>query len=92
MSFDGICPSAAAEVLHAFRGIRSVGGCRVLPAFRGIRPAGVAENSHVFQGIRPVGAIRPLLDLPYCDNRSIKNKNPAIFATFLRLRTLFRSL
>ena len=43
VSFDGICPSAAAEVLHALRGIRSVGAVRVSHGFRGVRPAGVAD-------------------------------------------------
>ena len=59
--------------------------------FCGIHPIATAESSRAFRWSRPVGVIRPLLNLPYYGNWSIENKNPAIFATFLRLRILFCS-
>ena len=44
-----------------------------------------------FCGIHPAGSDSPLLDLPYCGNRSIEKQKSHHFATFLRLGTLFCS-
>lgn len=46
---------------------------------------------HVFCGIRPVGVIRLCWICPIATISPSKNKNPTIFATFLRLGTLFCS-
>jgi hypothetical protein len=39
----------------------------------------------------PVAEIRPLWNLPVAESAHRENKNRGIFATFLRLRTLFRN-
>ena len=58
---------------------------------RGFWPVAAAGALHVFCAIRPVGVIRPCWICPIAAIDPPKNKNPTIFATFLRLGTLFCS-
>ena len=61
------------------------------PLIRGFWPVVAAGALHVFCAIRPVGVIRPCWICPIAAIDPPKNKNPTIFATFLRLGTLFCS-
>ena len=59
------------------------------PLIRGFWPVVAAGALHVFCAIRPVGAIRPLLDLPYCGNRSTEKQKSHHFCNFFAIRDSF---
>lgn len=57
--------------------------------FNGFWPVVAAGALHVFCAICPVGVIRPLLDLPYCGNRSAEKQKSHHFCNFFVIRGSF---